>query len=138
MGAHLRRSRVALLSYCLRCGACIGFASMLPVLCSVNATAARLFAVPLFAPVMTAVIMTPKHFGLALKTCTALLCGWLAGAVITSAALAASGSARSNTTTYVSLVLLSLLILFPDTYTPVAQKMARQWPTRALPATRLG
>jgi len=117
-------------SYTLRTGLCVGFASLLPVLTDWDATAAALFQLPLFAPVFVAVAMGPKHVGVVLNNGTTILCGWLFGACLTCAALtaahASSGlwTARAlDSVTYVVLVVLCLLVLYPE-YSPLAQKMA--------------
>jgi hypothetical protein len=129
-------SRAAVASYALRSGVCIAVASLLPALCAASPGAARAFAVPLFAPVMACVVLGPRHVGVSIRASVLVLKGWLAGAAVTALALALANSARSNATTYVCLVLLSLLILYPSGFDPLTQKMAMDCVIVALFAVR--
>jgi hypothetical protein len=117
-------NRLAVASYAVRCGLSIGLASLLPLLCAAEPAASRVFAVPLFAPVFACVIVGPTHRGVTIKSAALLMKGWCAGAVVTSLALAAMGPHKSEAKTYISLVLLSLLVLYPSAYAPLTQKMA--------------
>jgi hypothetical protein len=116
---------VAVASYGVRSALSIGIAAMLPVVCALSTRAASVFAAPLFSPIIACVVVGPTHAGVSVKSAALVAKGWLAGAAVTSLALAATPPASvGEASTYTTLVLLSLLALYPSAYSPLTQKMA--------------
>jgi hypothetical protein len=118
-------TRLAVASYGVRSALSIGIAAMLPVLCASSSRAASIFAAPLFSPIIACVVVGPTHAGVTVKSAALVAKGWLAGAAVTALALAATPPAHvGEASTYATLVLLSLLALYPSAYSPLTQKMA--------------